>query len=362
MSSPTLHLVIDARPRGPFGPLATEIVLGRTLLGRLLEQALLVAPPDQPIAVHAREEEHGLLRAVVGEAAPGRAVLATGPPQAGAAILRTDRLYDIHRLRWAVRRGRNLETAVIWRLDRGRPLSSAAEELKRRLTYQPLGRFWAFGLAERLAEALEPTSVRPNTLTLAAAALMLSAAALLAFAGSGWLPATLVSLALALALVLDTADGRLARLQGTTSAFGRWLDQVLDELSDLGLHAAIAWSVFKSSGQPAWLLLGMLYVSGKYMYMVQSLAGEELEAASDPERAALDGPVTSLNPRRSEFGIGCLRIVRRLAALAGHADIRWHLWIVLAALGRLDVALAVYAIYFPLRSLAGGLRKGVVYA
>ena len=53
MSSPALHLVIDARPRGPSGPLATELVLGRTLLGRLLDQALLVAPADQPIAVHA---------------------------------------------------------------------------------------------------------------------------------------------------------------------------------------------------------------------------------------------------------------------------------------------------------------------
>ena len=185
MSSPALHLVIDARPRGPAGPLATEIVLGRPLLARLLEQALLVAPPDRPIAVHAREEEHALLRGLVGEAAPGRAVLVTGPPQVGAAILRTDRLYDIQRLRWAVRRGRNLETAVIWRLDRGRSLATAEEELKRRLTYQPLGRFWAFGLAERLAEALEPTSVRPNALTLAAAALMLSAAVLVAIRGLG---------------------------------------------------------------------------------------------------------------------------------------------------------------------------------
>jgi hypothetical protein len=43
--------------------------------------------------------------------------------------------------------------------------------------------------------------------------------------------------------------------------------------------------------------------------------------------------------------------------LAGHADVRWHLWIVLAALGRLDAALAAYAAYFPARALAGALRK-----
>jgi phosphatidylglycerophosphate synthase len=364
MSSQALHLVIDARPRGPSGPLATEIVLGRSLLVRLLEQAILVAPADQPIAVHAREDEHDLLRGLVVEAAPGRAVLATGPPQVGTAVLRTDRLYDAQRLRWAVRRGRNLETAVIWRLDRSRSLATAEEELKRRLTYQPLGRFWAFGLAERLAEALEPTSVRPNALTLAAAALMLTAAILVAFAGTGVAPAIASSLALALALILDTADGRLARLQGTSSAFGRWLDQVLDELADIALHLSIAWSAFASSGQPFWLLLGMIYVSGKYMFVIQSLTGEVLERACDQQAAESPPRETGLAragyqaARRSRI----IALLRRITRLAGHADIRWHLWIVLAAVGRLDLALVAYAVYFPLRTLAGGVRKGVACA
>ena len=77
--------------------------------------------------------------------------------------------------------------------------------------------------------------------------------------------------------MLDTADGRLARLQGTSSAFGRWLDQVLDELADMVLHAAIAWAAFCRDGQPGWLLLGILYASSKYLFQVQSLLGEELE-------------------------------------------------------------------------------------
>jgi hypothetical protein len=45
--------------------------------------------------------------------------------------------------------------------------------------------------------------------------------------------------------------------------------------------------------------------------------------------------------------------------LAGHADVRWHLWIVLAALGRLDAALVAYALYFPARSVGGAIRKAV---
>jgi hypothetical protein len=43
----------------------------------------------------------------------------------------------------------------------------------------------------------------------------------------------------------------------------------------------------------------------------------------------------------------------------GHADVRWHLWIVLAAAGRLDAALIAYAAYFPVRTLAGVIRKAV---
>ena len=35
-----------------------------------------------------------------------------------------------------------------------------------------------------------------------------------------------------------------------------------------------------------------------------------------------------------------------MVRLIGHADLRWHLWIVLASVGRLDVALAAYAGYF----------------
>jgi phosphatidylglycerophosphate synthase len=353
------------------GPIATEVVLGQPLLGRLLEQALAVGLPDRPIAVHAREEEHALLCGLVADVAPGRALLVTGPPQAGAAILRTDRLYDVRRLRWAVRWGRDPETAVIWRLDRGRLLETAEEELKRRLTYQPLGRFWAQGLAERLAERLEPTSVRPNTLTIGAAALMLAATGIVACGGSGPVQAIPTALALALALVLDTADGRLARLQGTGSAFGRWLDQVLDELADLALHAAIAFSAFRSSQNAGWLVLGMLYMAGKYLFVIQSLAGESLDGAirreGRPRERGSPRPAEPRSrvarpwsPHRAWSGI--VMRIKSLVELAGHADLRWHLWIVLAAVGRLDLALVAYAIYFPLRALAGGLRKAVAYA
>ncbi len=370
MSSPALHLVIDARPRGPRGLLATEILLGRPVLSHLVEQALTVGSPGGPIAVHAREDEHALLQGLMADHISNRVMFFTGPPRAGAAIMRTDRLYDLRRLRRAVRSGGDPETAVIWRLDRASSLSTAEEELKRRLTYQPLGRFWAFSLAERLAATLEGTGVRPNHLTLAAAALLLTASAIVAFGGPGYLPSIAAALALAAALVLDTADGRLARLQGTSSAFGRWLDHMLDELADVALHAAIAWSVFQSSRQPYWLAIGMLYLGGKYVFMIQSLTGLEFAGDKQWEGKAKSEGKAALQPdagrarseRRHALLSALARAPRKLVAAVGHADLRWHLWIVLALLGRLDLALAVYAVYFPLRAIAGVVRKAVTYA
>jgi hypothetical protein len=351
MSAPAIPLAIDARPRGPRGPLAGEIVLGQPVLSRLLTQALAIAPPDRPIAVHAREDDHPLLMRLVADSPADRVVVVGGPPLLSAAILRTDRLYDTGRLRRAVRRGRSPEAAVIWRLDRIDSLAAADEELMRRLTYQPLGRYWAFPMAERLAAALAPTRVRPNALTLLAAGLMLAAAAIVGLGWSSVIVRLAAALAMVLALVLDTADGRLARLQGTTSDFGRWLDQVLDELADLALHAAVGWAMFQGTGNPLWLVAGIVYSSGKYLFIMQSQAG----AALEPE---LHG---ARREPRPHITAPSLSVVRSVVEMVGHADLRWHLWIVLATLGRLDLALLGYAAYFPLRALAGGLRKAVAH-
>jgi hypothetical protein len=225
---------------------------------------------------------------------------------------------------------------------------------------------------------------------------MFFAAGIVASGGLGLIPRTMTALALALALVIDTADGRLARLQGTSSPFGRWLDHVLDELSDITLHAAIAWSMFQPGRHAGWLVVGILYASGKYIFLVQSVAGAELVEESRREKELLVEPGASparrepgaravsarvayargplpRNPRvcsgvrnasenRPSLWYPLLTMLRQLASALGHADVRWHLWIFLSLLGRLDLALALYAVYFPLRALAGGLRKAVAYA
>jgi hypothetical protein len=345
MPRPTPQVVIDARPGGPHGPLAHERVLGRSVLAHLLDQALALSAT--PVAVHARLDEHRRLQDLLGDRPPERVVFRTGPPPEGSAILRADRLYDASRLRRALRRGHDPEAAAIWRLDHPQGLFGAEDELVRRQSYQPLGRYWALVPARGLARALCPTRVRPNALTLASGLLVLGAAAVVA-----WLPAGLparaaTAVALALALVLDTADGHLARLQGTASEFGRWLDAGLDELGDMALHAAVAWAAFLRDAHPAWLLLGMSYGMGKYLFMFGNGAWEQGAAP----RSDL-----SQDPARRPVPAGPLASFVRLA---GHADVRWHVWILLAFFGRLDVALVAYSAYYPARAFARAVRKAV---
>jgi phosphatidylglycerophosphate synthase len=154
---------------------------------------------------------------------------------------------------------------------------------------------------------------------------------------------------LALGLVLDTADGHLARLQGTASEYGRWLDSQLDELADLVLHASVAWMAFGRDGWGGWLALGAAYLIGKYLFIHGNMNWDRSLGVGSAAEAG------------DTLGTG--GVVRRLVRMADHADVRWHGWILLAAVGRLDVALAVYGVYFPARVVFSAVRraKGVVH-
>lgn len=340
--SPSLRLVIDARPDGPFGPLAAESILGRPVLVELVETAARLGAA--PVIIHARHDDEPRLDALLSDRFEGSYRFASGPPANDCAVLRTDRVYDARKLGRALQQTRDPESAVIWRIDSPSALAGAADELIRRRTYQPLGQYWARRPALALARRLSATRVHPNHLTLAAGSLVIAASVLVGSSSTTWPIRIATAAALALALILDTADGHLARLQGTASRFGRWLDAFLDELGDMTLHAGIAWAGFALSGHPAWLVLGMIYAIGKYLFVVGNATWDEPR-----ETSSAIAPTPATGPRN-------------LAHWIGHADIRWHAWIVLALFGRLDIELVLFAAYFPLRAFFGLYRKAKSHA
>lgn len=333
------RIVIDARPRGPRGPWASERILGRPLLAHQLA-LLRRCGFDQAVVVTSDASTQG------DTSESGVDVSWVDAPRLGDAVLRTDRLYDPRRLRRALRTGRDPDTAVVWRLDLAGDLEAAVSEWTRRLSYQPIGHVWAGPLARGLARIVAPTWIRPNHLTITAFGLMLLAAALIATGSASVTVHLATAASLALALVLDTADGHLARLQGTASTFGRWLDAVMDELADVALHAAIGWSLAMRTGQPGWMMLAIGYVAGKYLFTVARIEASIQADATSTGPAVLEG----LDPAPS--------LLRRLVHGLGHADVRWHFWIVLAAVGHLEVALITHALYYPGRVLAIAWKQG----
>jgi phosphatidylglycerophosphate synthase len=319
-------------------------VLGRPVIEHLVDLAESMG--EGTIAIHARSEEHEHIAGLLANRPSKRYRLALGPPPENANILRSDCFYDRSRLKRAIRHGRATESAVIWRIDQPQNLAVASDEVLRRQTFQPIGRYWATRPATALARLLKPTRIRPNHVTILSASLMMISTTLVAFVPGLWLGQITPAVLMAIALVLDTADGHLARLQGTSSEFGRWLDAYLDELSEMALHAGIAWAAYIKTGNVLLLVTGMLYGMSKYVFAFGSHTGNALESS----HSTAFSPVIKSHP------------TRRLVHIVGHADIRWHLWIVLAAVGRLDLALGFYTLYFMTRTLAGALRKAGSYA
>lgn len=108
-----------------------------------------------------------------------------------------------------------------------------------------------------VAAALRHSRFTPNHVTAAGAVLTYGALIWLAF-GAGPAPASAaVGVLLALGYILDSADGQLARLQGTSSAFGEWLDHVLDNGRIAVMHiAAFCFLARTTSVDPLLLAAG----------------------------------------------------------------------------------------------------------
>jgi phosphatidylglycerophosphate synthase len=216
--------------------------------------------------------------------------------------------------------------------------SNRSGEGAHRAARHPLSRWHLQPLADLLAGALAATRLRPLHVTLAGACLWFAAAlALVARPEGSWLAAGLVLAA----WFCDRLDGPLARRQGTASRRGAWLDANLDELADVGLHAAVAWAASTATASHVpWLWLSAL-VAGKYLFMYG------LSTEQPPTGAAADtAPLAADKRQRWSHAL------RGLYHLPANADLRVHALALAAGTGWLTAELAAVAVYYHLRWLA----------
>jgi CDP-L-myo-inositol myo-inositolphosphotransferase len=112
-------------------------------------------------------------------------------------------------------------------------------------------------LSDPLSRLLARTPLTPNQVTWAAFAV-----AALAFAGFLAGQNIVAGLLVQLSSIIDGVDGGLARLKGMTSAFGGFLDSVLDRYADtLIILGLTLWSVWNESYPGIWVV-GFLAMAG----------------------------------------------------------------------------------------------------
>ncbi len=130
-------------------------------------------------------------------------------------------------------------------------------------TYKRRDAWWTVWLVDPLASRLvwlvAPWRwVTPNRLTTLAFVLGLGSAAAFWQGTYGWL--LVGALLFHLSFVLDCMDGKIARLNGTGSVFGAWLDYVFDRLRVAACAVGLFGGEFERTGNFAYVWLAGLVI------------------------------------------------------------------------------------------------------
>ncbi len=235
-------------------------------------------------------------------------------------------------------------------------------------TYKMRDSWWTVLLvdpvASRLTRWVAPYRwFTPNRITMMGFLTGLLAAAFFAWGGARdnhwWLVAG--ALAYHVSFVLDCVDGKVARLNGTGSVFGAWLDYVFDRLRIVACTAALMGGQYAATKNIVYLVLGGVVVFLDMFRYLNALENRrvnhelraQLEAAGIvPEQERRDGVSMLAMVDRSTVGLGLFHRVR--AALRA-SRIRPHL------VSGIEFQMAVFIIapiagaIVPITLAAGGL-------
>ncbi|MEU0488846.1 CDP-alcohol phosphatidyltransferase family protein [Nocardiopsis sp. NPDC006139] len=136
-------------------------------------------------------------------------------------------------------------------------------------TYKAKDAWWTVFLVDPLAGRLvvwtaNRTDITPNQLTLGAGVLGLLSAVSFVMPVSGigadWAWMVLGALLFHLSFVLDCMDGKIARLKGTGTVFGSWVDFVFDRIRFFGCVMALLIGQWLVTDQVAYLIAAPVIV------------------------------------------------------------------------------------------------------
>jgi phosphatidylglycerophosphate synthase len=175
-------------------------------------------------------------------------------------------------------------------------------------------------LACRLAlQVANRTRLTPNAITGVSTVLGITAA--MAFATNRL---TAGAVLFYLSFLVDCVDGKIARLKGTGTPFGLWLDFIGDRIREITCAAGLAFGQYAVTGEVAFVVMGAAiavldlfrYVNGPQMRRVR----EELPGSVRPPKSRWERALARRRVRRHLFsGIEFHAAVFVVAPLLGAA-------------------------------------------
>jgi phosphatidylglycerophosphate synthase len=173
-----------------------------------------------------------------------------------------------------------------------------------RATYKQRDAWWTVLLVDPVAGRLLRVVagigwITPTRLTIAAFLLGLAAAGAFTQATAGWL--LLGAAVYHASFIVDCVDGKLARLRGTGSVLGSWLDFLLDRVRVMVCTVALFGGQFLETGNEAYLLAA---VGVTFLALFGYLNGAE----TDKARAKMVGQRTNGHAQSLPMPIGPLTI------------------------------------------------------
>ncbi|MCW2522890.1 MAG: CDP-alcohol phosphatidyltransferase [Frankiales bacterium] len=154
-------------------------------------------------------------------------------------------------------------------------LSAAQKSARRaggysRWVNRPVGRYLAAWAYVR--------GLSPNGVTMISGLFTFIAIPAIAVLRPHWYFVLLEALFLLIGYAFDSADGQLARLQGSGSAAGEWLDHVSDCIKCCGLHLAvlICWFRFYDLRHASYLLIPIAYTLVSTVWFFAIILSEQI--------------------------------------------------------------------------------------
>ncbi len=169
----------------------------------------------------------------------------------------------------------------------------------RERTYKARDAWWTVWLVDPLASRLvwlvAPWRwVTPNRVTVAA--FLVGVGSAVSFWRHDWAWLLLGALLYHLSFVLDCIDGKIARLNGTGSVFGAWLDYVFDRLRVLACAIGLFGGAFHATHEFRYLWLGLAVIFLDMFRYLNALETAKVKSDMSGRLAAAGGAEATAAP------------------------------------------------------------------